>query len=406
VLRGRSVLPLRHFNDCDGLWAFAGISLNHALCTTIMANRRCNMVNAKKCSRCGRAVLYVLDPSLESDPFYSDIGAKVSCEHCGEINYLLGTAIPTSFRFSRVSALDRGYTVRLAHHKNIADIHNAFISNLDRVLAFGKLPQLFRFHFEKFLKHYKVVSRSHGIVPRSGVTIDRRHVSRITARSADRAIAFVPNRAVLTGLEGLLSAMLTGTWTAFETLAGDLWETALNLHPKGLANLDGSASRITGKAKDRRRRSRHIIETGGGGDDSKIKKQIELRKFSEATDGTFNLGTQMGSYHRTHSNVAFDSLWAIRAAYSCAFNKRRTAVDDALSDPSLDVLSLVRNVLVHRSGVVDDKYLLAVRNVRNAPRAALNAPLSFNGDRVAKLIKPVIATSLKLISAVDAEVMR
>jgi hypothetical protein len=41
------------------------------------------------------------------------------------------------------------------------------------------------------------------------------------------------------GLEAMLSSAITGTWTAFETMAGDLWEAALNAHPDGLAELKG-----------------------------------------------------------------------------------------------------------------------------------------------------------------------
>ena len=39
------------------------------------------------------------------------------------------------------------------------------------------------------------------------------------------------------GLDAMLSAAITGTWTAYETMAGDLWETALNIHPNTLAEL-------------------------------------------------------------------------------------------------------------------------------------------------------------------------
>ena len=33
------------------------------------------------------------------------------------------------------------------------------------------------------------------------------------------------------GVQGWLSSVLLGTWTAFETLAGDLWVEAINIHP-------------------------------------------------------------------------------------------------------------------------------------------------------------------------------
>src|SRR5882724_8577934 len=44
---------------------------------------------------------------------------------------------------------------------------------------------------------------------------------------------------IRTGLDAILRGMVTGMWTAFEVLASDLWEAALNAHPAGLAELKG-----------------------------------------------------------------------------------------------------------------------------------------------------------------------
>jgi hypothetical protein len=49
------------------------------------------------------------------------------------------------------------------------------------------------------------------------------------------------------GAEGWLASQLTGTWTAFEALAQDLWVAALNGHPRELAGLHG----IKRNAKDK-----------------------------------------------------------------------------------------------------------------------------------------------------------
>lgn len=54
----------------------------------------------------------------------------------------------------------------------------------------------------------------------------------------------------LLGLRAILVSQLTGMWTAFETLAGDLWEMALNVHPYGLSELKGKPSdRISKNSK-------------------------------------------------------------------------------------------------------------------------------------------------------------
>ena len=40
-------------------------------------------------------------------------------------------------------------------------------------------------------------------------------------------------------IETLMLTQVVSVWTAFETLAGDLWEAALNAHPQGLSDLRG-----------------------------------------------------------------------------------------------------------------------------------------------------------------------
>ena len=51
------------------------------------------------------------------------------------------------------------------------------------------------------------------------------------------------------GIEALLFAEVLGMWTAFETMAQDSWEGALNTHPVGLAELKGVRNRIRNKWK-------------------------------------------------------------------------------------------------------------------------------------------------------------
>jgi hypothetical protein len=63
-----------------------------------------------------------------------------------------------------------------------------------------------------------------------------------------------------TGLEAMLSSALTGTWTAFETMAGDLWETALNLHPAVLAELRGKKKRDGKPIYKRQRTQKKVID--------------------------------------------------------------------------------------------------------------------------------------------------
>ncbi len=106
--------------------------------------------------------------------------------------------------------------------------------------------------------------------------------------------------AFLSGLEGILYSSLTGTWTAFETLAADLWEAALNAHPDCLANLNGGrAGRI-------------------GNEDGKHVLLKDIAKYR------WNISSKMGSVLKERYN--FSRLDGIRRAYEQAFSKQNQAI--------------------------------------------------------------------------------
>ncbi len=63
-------------------------------------------------------------------------------------------------------------------------------------------------------------------------------------------------------IEAMLSSMVVGTWTAFETVAGDLWVATMNAHPRDLDRLKGEEKRISKEAKKLGRQTQ--LETLGG----------------------------------------------------------------------------------------------------------------------------------------------
>src|SRR5215216_1665593 len=194
-------------------------------------------------------------------------------------------------------------------------------------------------------------------------------------RSQRRTLAILGElarqKSALSGIEAFLAALVVNTWTAFETLSGDLWEAALNCHPKELAALTG------GKApKD---------------DDGKTVPLKMLQKFG------FDLSKSMGTLLKER-NVHFDKLESIRENYGRAFGEG--AVTDALADKSLDSLKAVRNLLVHCAGVVDDRYLNRTRSLA-VPKAAANAPIELDGEIVSDLTKPVMTIGVVLLTRVD-----
>jgi hypothetical protein len=95
----------------------------------------------------------------------------------------------------------------------------------------------------------------------------------------------------------------------------------------------------------------------------------------------------------------FSRLDGIRGAYATAFFKNANAVDNALSNDDLDALNAVRNLIVHRSAVIDREY--------NDRSKHLDIPKGEEGDRlldgdiVINLLRPALKCSIALLASVD-----
>jgi hypothetical protein len=97
----------------------------------------------------------------------------------------------------------------------------------------------------------------------------------------------------------------------------------------------------------------------------------------------------------------FSRLSSIREAYSLAFDSDSTQVDAALKDDSLDTLSTVRNLLVHKAAIVDEDYLYRAKGLKGLPNGKLGKLLLLDGETVVKLVKPALAQGARLLEAVD-----
>ena len=187
----------------------------------------------------------------------------------------------------------------------------------------------------------------------------------------------VPNATMFKlGIAGTLSAYIVQAWTAFEALAGDLWECALNIHPELLAQLSGS-------------KSSDAIEPNG--------KMVNLETLQRYG---YDLKSVMGSVLR--AKFKFDSLDGIREAYRAAFGKNDAgAIVSALEDGSLTAANAIRQVLVHRGGTVDDKYVRRTKNAPLAPKLEVGSELVLDGKIVYDLLSAAVPQVVTLVKSVD-----
>jgi hypothetical protein len=148
------------------------------------------------------------------------------------------------------------------------------------------------------------------------------------------------------GVKAYYASLVTTTWTTFEILAGDLWEATLNGHPKILAELRGSRKRLFRSGSDE--------EPAWEDQDDPLSKDIRTVPLQEILRHEFRIEDKMGSVLRTRRR--FDHLAGIKEAYALAFSRKSENIDAILRQNAFEALNAVRNLIVHRAGIVDDTY--------------------------------------------------
>jgi hypothetical protein len=187
------------------------------------------------------------------------------------------------------------------------------------------------------------------------------------------------------GFIPMFSGYITGTWTAIETMLGDLWEVALNAHPKKLAALNGKPRPLASGATKQPKMS--------GDQDKKFDLNL-------AAKYDFDLRTCMGTIFRFERRFEFTRLSGAREAYMRAFSEKSSKVDAAINSKSLDNLSAVRNVFLHKGGEADDEYVRLQTHLA-IPKSSKGEKIKLNGQNTSDLIKPAITSSRSLMIAVD-----
>jgi hypothetical protein len=190
------------------------------------------------------------------------------------------------------------------------------------------------------------------------------------------------------GWDTMLMSYLTAMWTVFETLASDVWEAAVNSNPDRLAQLKGKANRM--------KKGRSSAPSAQEAYDDTPGKHVKLEFLQFYR---WDLTNRMGTVHRNRFDFA--RLDGIREAYASAFAKKFTDIDKALSDDAIDILSTLRNAIVHKGGVVDKEYLQRRKYLAGLPEAAEGDPIPLDGQIVSHAIGETLFCCASLVGAVD-----
>lgn len=162
---------------------------------------------------------------------------------------------------------------------------------------------------------------------------------------------------MLSGAREQFASHITATWTIFETLAGDLWEAAINGHPSGLSGLHGKTSSSSGQSEGR----------------SIPLSQVERYGY----DMTNVIGTVL------KEKFNFTVLDSIRDAYSMAFHK-----------------------IVHKAGAIYLRYYNETKNLTLAPKGQIGERITLDSEIVAILVNGGLERCSRLIFAVDEWLLR
>jgi hypothetical protein len=367
-----------------------------------------------RCKSCGKMFRTRAQSGGPHAMYWGD--TEEHCPHCDANNVITTQPVLADFKFAFVTNVNRRtYAEPPLNTPAIKKVGKSFTYNMDRVYGLGRIPEACYMQWAWRLFALTPVELSLNRLTEVEVK-NALHVMRHFNPNIDDLFSIVPDAPGFSdSIEGIFFAMVTGAWTAFETLAGDLWEAAVNTAPKRLSKLPGQQNRIlqlvkngidnqlrSGKksAKNRPSTRRKPAADDDGLPAERGSKKIDLDELGNVSGNSFDLSRKMGTLLRT--KYEFNTLTKIREAFALAFDRPSVSqIDQALSSPAFDAIGLVRNVIVHRAGIADGEYIERIRGIPGAPKLMLGQRLDLDGETTFNLISLAVSQEAKLLRAVD-----
>ena len=175
-------------------------------------------------------------------------------------------------------------------------------------------------------------------------------------------------RYITDGVSGILAAMLSNAYAAFEALAADLWVCAVNLRPQLATN--------------------YIDRTS-----DKSAKMSEL--FGEGFDLRASMGTRLIQTKKAN----FQTFNTIKNSYQYAF---AGAADFVFSNNSeIYKAEKIRHLLAHRAGLIDPKFVNEMKDYPEFADLKAGTYFELSGPNVCKNIDVCVKISVDLFKFVD-----
>ena len=169
-------------------------------------------------------------------------------------------------------------------------------------------------------------------------------------------------------IQQFYGALIIQAWTVFESHSEDLWEAALNSHPTTLAVL-GSDTRLS---------------------------------VNDLSIHNFAVHDKLGTILKNKKPVSFRTLEKIQETYDLAFSENGVDISKILHADDLRYAAAVRNLIIHRRGIVDDDFHKQTGGIKDVPMIDEGKPFPVTGALCARLADACRHAAIKLSLVVHA----
>ena len=176
-------------------------------------------------------------------------------------------------------------------------------------------------------------------------------------------------------MDAIFTSIILQSWTAFESLAADLWVAAVDNGPERLCRL--------------------VINSGS------LKKSDESITPKDLFDLQYDARTHLGSFLRDTRRVSFQSLKEISKTYGIGFEKKGAEIFLKTNSGEIFLLAAFRNVFAHRNGSIDKDF---TTQVKDFPEFVTWCPpdiIKLDGQLVGRLRDAATQMGFVLVSFLD-----
>jgi hypothetical protein len=356
------------------------------------------MNNATVCANCGKD-LPAPNPFLIGSDYFR------VCQHCQHPNPTVSVADLPDYKLRIASRIERSYA-GIRADAVLSDPVSAFITNMDSVVSLGAFlswANITIVQFSLWCSHIFnttpedtdgqiIVGKLREVMANRNFTLPpgpRTAALFLGASfvSMDGLLGWRGTVGAGMGARAILSSMIVASWTAFESLSSDLWIAAVNAFPNPLAVNVGQSPSKPPREMEKDKKSQE--------------KSFTVSKMHEY-DRNFNLSAVMGNLLAEEKKVEFTSLGSTATAYEAAFGKPLNLFED----DQLRLLEIVRNLIVHDGGKVNDEFMgktkkANLQNHADCTEAKVGDLLPLNGEMVKRFADCSAKAGTELIRFVD-----